>query len=461
MANSRPWRDTEVWFVPSSSHPVRAGNLVRPLIDGASAFGRICEAIEGAQHSVWTTVTFLWPDFEMPDGRGSFWNVLETAVERGLDVRVLFWRPGEELAEWRTNAFWGSTEQRSQLEARNSRVLIRWDRAAPGFCQHQKSWLIDAGHDDAVGFVGGINCNPHSVVDSGHRGEGHNHDVYVEISGPSTADIQHNFVQRWNEASEREVPDGIWGAGAAAELPFPSREPRAQGSSVVQIQRAIHAGRYRDGHASPGGDVYDIAAGEHSIFEQYQAAITRARRSIYLENQFLEVAEIVSCLRDALERGVEVVLLLPGELASTEQVSISSERHAVLNARAALGEFENFTLAALAGVREDGKRMDVYVHSKLMLVDDEWATVGSCNLHHFSLFGNSEMNASFWDPNVVRQLRCQLLAEHLGESTQRLDDRSAMRRFAQLAQENRHRFDAGDRSWPGLAFALDPATYGR
>lgn len=57
-------------FVQSASYPIRPGNLVRPLIDGELAFRRICETIEAAQKSVWATVTFMWADFEMPDGRG-------------------------------------------------------------------------------------------------------------------------------------------------------------------------------------------------------------------------------------------------------------------------------------------------------------------------------------------------------------------------------------------------------
>jgi cardiolipin synthase A/B len=88
---------------------------------------------------------------------------------------------------------------------------------------------------------------------------------------------------------------------------------------------------------------------------------------------------------------------------------------------AALAACENVTLAGLAGIGADGERHGVYVHSKLMLIDDQWATVGSCNLHAASLFRNAEMNASWWDPVTVRQLRCQLFAEHLGEPTDGLD----------------------------------------
>ena len=68
------------------------------------------------------------------------------------------------------------------------------------------------------------------------------------------------------------------------------------------------------------------------------------------------------------------------------------------------------------------------VHSKVMLVDDAWGTIGSCNLHAGSLFRNTEMNVSFWDPACVRALRCELLAEHLGEETRHLDDLAALAR---------------------------------
>jgi hypothetical protein len=50
-------------FVATGSYPTRDGNLVRPLIDGEPAFRRICEAIEAARHSVWATITFMWPKF--------------------------------------------------------------------------------------------------------------------------------------------------------------------------------------------------------------------------------------------------------------------------------------------------------------------------------------------------------------------------------------------------------------
>ena len=431
--------------VQTASYPARPGNALRPLVDGEPAFRRVCEAIEAARHSVWATVTFMWADFQMPDGRGSALDVLNRAAARGLDVRLICWRPDAETEKFKANAFWGSPEHFDLLASSASAIRVRWDRAQPGFCQHQKSWLIDPGTETETDFLGGINLNPHSMVAPGHHGEGQNHDVYIELAGPSAVDVHHNFVQRWNEASERHSPDGRWGSGSETDLPFPIRLPSRRGDAHVQIQRTIHIGRYQDGRATPEGVPFDIAAGERSNFDQYCAAINSARRSIYIENQHIAVPEIVDCLRQALMRGVELVAVVPAEGEVSEEL-------------AALAAFETLTLAGIAGLGNDGQRKPVWVHAKLMIVDGEWGTVGSCNLHRYSLFGNSEMNAAFWDRKTARALLSELLWEHLEKDTSAIDDLAALRLFRAIAEDNRMLFNAGDPAWQGLAFSLLPLS---
>lgn len=451
--------DLAIPSVQSSSYLPRAGNWVRPLVDGIPAFRRICEAIEAAESSVWVTITFLWAAFKMPDERGTALDVLDRAAARGVDVRLIFWRPDAATENLKRNAFWGSADHIHQLELRRSGVRIRWDQAHPGFCQHQKSWLIDVGGENEIAFVGGINLNPNSMAAPGHHGGGQNHDVYVEISGPATVDVHHNFVQRWNEASERLAENGRWGSGSETDLPFPAQVPAARGKTFVQIQRTVHRGRYTNGKSALRGAAFDIASGEQSVFTQYCAAIDAAQRSIYIENQYVTVLEIVACLHRALQRSVEVILLLPAE-PDALLCYVTQEPQAFFEAWAALGAYENFTLAGIAGLSAEGQRKSVYIHSKLMLVDGIWATVGSCNLHSFSLFGNGEMNASFWDPETVLRVRVELFQEHLDQDTSHMDDRTALRYFRRIALENRRRFDADIHAWQGLAFALDSVRYG-
>ena len=80
--------------VTSGAYPLRAGNHVRPLVDGEPAFRRICEVVESAKKSAWVTVAFIDDGVQMPDARGSFFDVLDRAAGRGIDVRALFWRFG-------------------------------------------------------------------------------------------------------------------------------------------------------------------------------------------------------------------------------------------------------------------------------------------------------------------------------------------------------------------------------
>src|SRR5262249_38012389 len=143
-----------------------------------------------------------------------------------------------------------------------------WDRAAAAFCQHQKSWLIDAGQPSETAFVGGVNLTAKALGSPGHDDPTERHDVYLELAGPSATDVHHNFVQRWNEASERQQEDGNWACGSGDPLPFPTRVPAPRGTGTVQIQRMLHPGRYADGHAAPGSDRFDVAAGERSILQQ-------------------------------------------------------------------------------------------------------------------------------------------------------------------------------------------------
>jgi len=212
----------------------------------------------------------------------------------------------------------------------------------------------------------------------------------------------------------------------------------------VQVQRTIHPERYLNGQATPGGIAYDIASGERSNFDQYCAAMDTAHSSIYIENQHIDVPEIVERLHRALLRGVEVVLVMP------------AGQHSGLRG---LGTFDNFLLAGIAGLGADGQRKHVHIHAKLMLIDDEWATAGSCNLHRFSLFGNSELNVAFFEPNTVHAFRSELLQEHLGQDTSELDDREALRLFRKIASENRSKLEAGDPAWLGLAYAASPSIY--
>ncbi|MFN2426758.1 MAG: phosphatidylserine/phosphatidylglycerophosphate/cardiolipin synthase family protein, partial [Candidatus Binatia bacterium] len=308
---------------PVSSYPLRGGNALRPLIDGVPAFRAILGAVERATRSVWLTVAFLDDELRFPDAHGSFFDVLERAAVRGVDVRVLFWsEPEIEKLLTGSSHFPAGRVSFELLSMRAPNVLARWDRLR-GYCHHQKSWIVDAGTDAEVAFVGGINLDQDSIVSPGHPfGEGQpgpsNHDVYAELRGPAATDVHHNFVQRWNEASERHDAFGAFPSLVRADdLDFPTRASRETGTSFVQVARTIRAGCYRRDAASPGAAALAIAGGETSILQQYLAAVEAAGRTIYLENQLLLCPFLLPGLDAALSRGVDVVIVVPGR-AMTE-----------------------------------------------------------------------------------------------------------------------------------------------
>jgi phosphatidylserine/phosphatidylglycerophosphate/cardiolipin synthase-like enzyme len=280
----------------------------------------------------------------------------------------------------------------------------------------------------------------------------------VEVRGPAVTDVHHNFVQRWNEASERGHDHGTW--GEADDLSYPRAASPAAGDASVQITRTVRSGSYANTTATPGGEPHEITEGDGSILDQYIQAIDGAREAIYLENQAIGSPVVVARLAAALERGVDITFLVPGR---PHPDMTAARRHPTstpfFEQIAALGKHENFMLAGIAGNAAGGGYYDVYVHAKVALIDDAWATIGSTNIANRSFHRDTELNASFWHPDTVRNLRVQLLQEHLGIDTSGQGVRGAMQVYRETATANASRRQSGE-LMESLAHALDPATYG-
>jgi phosphatidylserine/phosphatidylglycerophosphate/cardiolipin synthase-like enzyme len=293
------------------------------------------------------------------------------------------------------------------------------------------------------------------------RPAGNTHDVYLELRGPSATDVHHNFVQRWNEASERDRPDGGWPPDDPGEpLEFPAFASPVAGDVPVQISRTVAPGRYRDDSAAPGHKPHPIAEGELSVLEQYVSAIAAAERTVYLENQAIGSPSVVDEIERALVRGVQVIFLVPADAHPAFAAARRSPRAAPFFARlAALGRFEDFTLAALAASRGGGRYDEVYVHAKVAVVDDAFATVGSTNVTERSFRQDTQLNASFWHPDPARNLRERLFENALGRSVEGLSAAEAFRLYRDVALANRDRRILWE-PLEGLVYALDPAHYG-
>lgn len=452
-------------------YPLRGGNHVVPWIDGLPFYTRLAAAFRAARRRIWAIVSFIEPGFCFPDGT-RWWDLLDECAGRGVDVRVLFWRnPG-----FRTDhVFRGGPEEREFLRRRGAAFVARWDSSGEdaAHCHHQKGYVIDAQEADAIAFIGGMVLSRSTLAAPGHRHGREKHDVFLELRGPAVVDAEHNFVQRWNLARVDEAAPPWPDAARAGALAWSTRAPPVCGEVPVQLARTIRAGMYPGRTPVVGVGEFDSGAGEATIREQYLAAFAAARRTIYLENQHPGELALLTALAAALARGVEVVMVVPGEpmpaiVAASRACAgwvAGDPPHrygSTFAGLAALAEAHNFTLAALA--RSDAgeeagawRHREIYTHAKLCVVDGAWATIGSANLVDLSLLpDHTELNAALWSREVGTQLLCGLVAEHCELREQ--DDRAALASFARVARASRASLLAGGPVLAGC-YALDARSY--
>ena len=248
---------------------------------------------------------------------------------------------------------------------------------------------------------------------------------------------------------------------APGALAFPARLSRPAGPVPVQITRTVLAGRYADATAAPGAKPFPIAGGEASVLEQYLAAIAAARSSLYLENQAIGSPGVVDALEAALARGVEVVFLVPGN-AHPAFVEARREPYAAFffEKLAQLGRHENFTLAAIAASHADGRYDEIYVHSKLALVDDAWCTIGSTNVAERSFHQDTELNASLLAPGERARAAARAAARAPRPRHRRARRSRGAARVPRDRAQQRRRDASAREPLAGLAYAVDPEKYG-
>ena len=144
------------------------------------------------------------------------------------------------------------------------------------------------------------------------------------------------------------------------------------------------------------------------------AAIAAARHTIYLENQYLASRKLATALAERLIEpdGPEIVVVLPRRSESRlERESMDTARHDLLEMLWEADEHRRF--GVYWPVAESGT--PVYVHSKVMVIDDRLLRIGSSNLNNRSTGFDSECDMAIEDqPGVTIAVRNQLVSEHLG-----------------------------------------------
>lgn len=425
------------------------GNLVRPLIHGATYFSELLSAIR-AQRAGDLLLFTDWrgdPD-ERLDGPGTeIGTVLGEAAARRVIVKGLLWRSHLDRFQF------SEAENRhlgEAVEAGGGECLLDM-RVRPGGSHHQK--LVVLRHPDRpdldVAFVGGIDLCHNRNDDSTHRGDQQSlpiaaaygphppwHDIQLAIRGPAVGDIETGFRERWNdpapltrspfvrlrELAHREDTH-------ADSLPPQVRDPEPRGTHTLQVLRT-YPNRLLRG--------YDFAPdGERSIARGYHKALRRARALIYLEDQYLWSPHVVESFAEALAAnpGLRLMAVIPSVPEQDGRLSLPMNLIGRITAldrlrRAAGGRVAVYGLENHAGT-------PVYVHAKVCVIDDVWASVGSDNINLRSWTHDSELTCVVLDETTdpreprdpgglgdgarsfARNLRLELAREHLDLETPR------------------------------------------
>ena len=165
--------------------------------------------------------------------------------------------------------------------------------------------------------------------------------------------------------------------------------------------------------------VYRFAKrGEFGIFHAYMQAIRRARRFIYLENQYIWSPYVMDALLAAInaphDGPFRIIIVLP---AFASDGRWDNDKHVERlrkedKGRGIVSIYNLYASGPNAGEHPFTYRA-IYLHAKVAIIDDEWLTVGSANLNNRGLVTDGEMNAVVRDPALARRFRVDLWSEHL------------------------------------------------
>jgi cardiolipin synthase len=341
------------------------GNALELFRDGASGLAAMRAAIAAARHRVHLETYIL-----RSDATGlSFLAALEERARAGVEVRVLFDAVGSRGID--PEALEPLRRAGADVLAFNplSRLYPHW---APRRRDHRKILVVDG----RVAFTGGLNLGDEYAegADFGHGRTGPWRDVHVRVEGPAVGLLEAVFVESWFRA---DGPDRPW-----TELHGPGPVPGGQASVAV----------------IPDGPTYHRRRMRELLMALLEGARERAQ---FATPYFVPGRGLRAALRTAVERGVEVELLIAG---ASDHPMLRWAAHALLPPLVERG----------VRVHEFATAM---MHAKAAVFDGHVAVLGTSNLDRQSLEHSYEVNLVVEGGGLPADLS-RLLAEDAASSPQ-------------------------------------------
>ena len=334
--------------------PAVSGNRMDLLIDGPETFEAIFAAIEAAE--VYVLVQFyIVRDDDL--GR-ALKDRLIARARAGVSVRMLY----DRIGSFKLPQRYISELSAAGVDIRDVHELrARTNRFQVNFRNHRKIVVVDG----TVGFVGGANVGSEYLGTDPRYG--HWRDTHCRIEGPVVAQLQLVFAEDWYWAS-REI----------------LREELVWRSNPVE----------------GGGDALVLATGPGDEFEggtfYFVNAIEAAKKRVWIASPyFVPDIDVLTALKLAALRGVDVRILVPNGID-----------HKVVW----LAAFAYFDEIREAGVQV-WRYTAGFMHQKVLLVDDAFASIGTFNLDNRSCRLNFEVTGLFFAPDAVARTAAMLEAD--------------------------------------------------
>ena len=383
------------------------------MVDGANYFRVLRAALLKAQSSVLIIGWDFDPNIRLdpinrPDESLGALLAAITAARPELRVRILIWG---------FSTFYGSNHQAAvsfstPWHAPLPRIDFAFDDAHPiGSSHHEKMVCID----DALAFVGGIDLTAerwdtpaHDMMDPPrfeYDGDPYLpvHDLQMAVDGDAARAIGLLMRTRWQAATNEQI-EPVPTVGD----PWPDELEPAVRDTCVGIART---------RAAYGEDL-----GRREVEALNIDALRAARKTIYLETQYLTAQSVGDVLAARLEEpdGPEVVVVVTKESDGlVEQFAMGSNRERLFRRLKAADRHGRFHAYYAVVPSPDGKEHPVGIHSKLVIVDDSFVRIGSSNLNNRSMGVDSECDLALVakrddERSAIAALHILLLAEHLG-----------------------------------------------
>lgn len=353
----REYRDN-IEYQNNVSHALfTADNAVEILTDGTELFERLLEDCENATSSI-NIEFYIFKNDQI--GR-TLMDVLKRKAAEGVQVRVLYDEMGSRLLKYyyvykmKKAGIAMSPFMPSKFGPIAKYVQIRLN-----YRDHRKICVIDG----KIGYIGGFNVGDEYL--GRYNKFGYWRDTHLRIRGSAVAEMQSRFLQDWNTTKE-EIP------GKPVEenlkMLFPPIEPA--GDVGIQI-------------VASGPDTVN-----QNIKQGYLKMINDAKERILITSPYFVLDESVNeALKIALLSGVEVSILIPDKPDHPFILPTTmSYAGALIPYGAKVYQYRNG-----------------FVHSKLMVVDQELSVIGSCNFDIRSFSLNFECSAFVYDKEVNRKL---------------------------------------------------------